>query len=250
MIKDKFIPLIGICSIILLWILVSSLGIANNNLFPDITSVIKRIISTNFATQILPNTWATLYRTLVGFAISSVFAIPAGLLIGSQNFLQKALNPVVDFFRSLPGTAMFPLFLLIFGIGDGSKIAISIFISFWIILINTIYGVVYSSSLRRLVAQSLGASRWRLFIDVTLMDALPHIMAGLKNGLSLSLIAVVVSEMFIGSSLGLGQMIYNSYLTYESSDLYAWLIITGVLGFILSKIFVISDKKFLHWAGK
>jgi NitT/TauT family transport system permease protein len=250
MIRNKLIPLIGILVVIILWIVIPALGVVDNTLFPIFLDVVKRLFDLFASNQVFSNVWGTIYRTLLGFIISSIIAIPIGLFIGSQKFWQKALNPIIDFFRFLPGTAMFPLFLLLFGIGDGSKIAISIFISFWIILINTIYGVIYSSQLRRLAAKSLGASPWRVFRDVTVMDALPYIMVGLKNGLSLSLIAVVVSEMFIGSSLGLGQMIYNSYLTYESSDLYAWLIITGILGFIINKIFVISDKKLLHWAGK
>ena len=250
MIKNKIISLVGIAVIILIWLVVPTLGVVNNSLFPSLVDVVKRLFALIISNQIWANVWGTLYRTFLGFIISSATAIPMGLFIGTQKFWQKALNPIIDFFRFLPGTAMFPLFLLLFGIGDGSKIAISIFISFWIILINTIYGVVYSSQLRRQAARSLGASGWVIFKDITIMDALPHIMVGLKNGLSLSLIAVVVSEMFIGSSFGLGQMIYNSYLTYESSDLYAWLIITGTLGFALNEIFVISDKKLLHWVGK
>lgn len=82
------------------------------------------------------------------------------------------------------------------------------------------------------------------------MDALPQIVIGLKVGLSLSLIAVVVSEMFIGSNTGLGQKIYDSYLTYEIAYLYAWLIVTGMAGYLLNKLFSLVERRVVHWMGR
>lgn len=250
MIKNKFTPFLGVLTVVIVWAIIPATNIVSKSLFPDILDVVGRLFKLMSSGLMWPNLWGTLYRTIIGFVISSVLAIPIGLFLGSKKAFRVAINPIVDFFRFLPGTAMFPLFLLMFGIGDGSKIAISIFISFWIILINTMHGVIYSSKTRQLAAQSLGANKQQIFWGVTLMDALPHIMTGLKNGLSLSLVAVVVSEMFIGSNIGLGQKIYDSYLTYESADLYAWLVVTGFLGFILSKTFILFDKKFLHWVDK
>jgi NitT/TauT family transport system permease protein len=145
---------------------------------------------------------------------------------------------------------MFPLFLLVFGIGDGSKIAISCFISFWVILVNSAYGSLHGSKIRLRVAESLKIDNWQLFSKIVFMDALPQIFIGLRIGLSLSLIAVVVSEMFIGSNIGLGQKIYDSYLTYETSYLYAWLIITGFTGYLLNKIFTRIERNTVHWVGK
>ena len=82
------------------------------------------------------------------------------------------------------------------------------------------------------------------------MEALPQIFVGLRTAISLSLIVIVVSEMFIGSSSGIGQKIYDSYLTYETVDLYAWLLIVGLIGYILNRFFVILEKKTLHWVGR
>jgi NitT/TauT family transport system permease protein len=119
-----------------------------------------------------------------------------------------------------------------------------------VILLSSIHGVLYVSWQRKLVAKSFGANKRNIFWDVTFREASPHIFSGLKMGISLSLIAVVVSEMFIGSSNGLGQKIYDSYLTYESIDLFSWLIVTGFVGFFINKIVSIFDRRFLHWANK
>jgi NitT/TauT family transport system permease protein len=139
---------------------------------------------------------------------------------------------------------------MIFGIGSLSKIAIAVFISFWVVLVNSAYGVIYSSKTRAKVSKSFGATPWQVFRDVTIKEALPQIFVGIKTAISLSLIVVVVSEMFIGSTTGLGQKIYDSYVTYESANLYAWLIVTGLLGYALNKLFGIFEKRTVHWVGK
>ncbi len=232
------------------WWLVGELKIIDVRLFPKITEVLESLRSLLITKQITINVLSTLYRTLVGFGIAVIFAVPLGMLMGSKQYIRLAINPLVDFFRSLPGTAMFPLFLLVFGIGDASKIAISAFMAFWIILINAYYGVLYSSHIRRMTARVFGANAWQIFRHVIFHEAMPSIITGLRSGLALALIAVVVSEMFIGSSSGLGQKIYEAFLTYEAKDLYAWLIITGIVGFVLSKTFFFIDWKWLHWVSK
>jgi NitT/TauT family transport system permease protein len=249
-IKSICLPISGSLCLIFIWWLINLFGFWDEKLFPNIQNVSSRFFELVFSGEIFYQVWPTLYRTILGFLIATFFGVPVGLFIGSNLVLKRMFFPVIDFFRSLPGTAMFPLFLLFFGIGDGSKIAISIFLSFWVILLSSIHGVLYVSWQRKLVAKSFGANKRNIFWDVTFREASPHIFSGLKMGISLSLIAVVVSEMFIGSSNGLGQKIYDSYLTYESIDLFSWLIVTGFVGFFINKIVSIFDRRFLHWANK
>ncbi len=236
--------------VILVWVLVSFLKLANPLFLPPFFDTINILFVMLKSGHIFLDLWATLYRTLIGFSIAIIFGVPLGLLFGYYLKLYKSFEVVIDFFRSLPGTALFPLFLLIFGIGDGSKIATATFVSLWIIIINSAYGVLYSSKLRQKTAIIFGANRFQIFCDIVIMDALPQVFVGLRTALSISLVVVVVSEMFIGSKLGLGQEIFVSYETYATTKLYAILIITGLLGYILNKIFVAFEKKMVHWAGK
>ena len=246
-IKNSFF---GLAVVLLIWWIISALKIANPILLPPPDNTLMKFFALLFSAKAFPDIWATLYRTVLGFATASILGVVVGLIIGKYASIYKMFEIVIDFFRSLPATAMFPLFLLIFGIGSGSKIAIAFFISFWVVLLNSSYGVIHSSQTRTRVAKSLGATDWQIFRDITVMEALPQIIVGLRTAISLSLIGVVASEMLIGSDLGIGQKIYDSYLTYETVNLYAWLLIVGLVGYFLNKLFVIFEKRTLHWVGK
>lgn len=248
--SDKYLVWIGPVVLILIWIMISNLHIASSTLLPSLSATLKKLYEIIVTGTLFPNLSATIARTLVGFVLSVILGVPIGVYLGANPKVYKMFDGVIEFFGSLPGTAMFPLFLLAFGIGNGSKIAIAWFISFWIVLVNSAYGVLHGSKTRLRVAQSLKASNWQILYRVIFMDALPQIFIGLRVGLSLSLIAVVVSEMFIGSNTGLGQKIYDSYLTYEISYLYAWLIITGITGYFLNKLFISFERKAVHWVGR
>ena len=244
------LSIFGPVIVLAIWWLVTELNLVDPILLPRLDDTLGKFFSLLISAKAFPDLWATVYRTILGFGIASFFGIIAGLVVGKYAGIYKTFEIVIDFFRSLPATAMFPLFLLIFGIGSASKIAIAVFISFWVVLLNSAYGVIHSSKTRTKVAKSLGATDWQIFKDITVMEALPQIVVGLKTAISLSLIVVVVSEMFIGSSSGLGQKIYDSYLTYETVNLYAWLLIVGLVGYILNKFFVLFEKRTLHWAGR
>lgn len=247
---EKYYIWIGPIAVLLLWLIISSTHIASPTLLPGVTDTFKKLYQIIISGAVFPNLGATLMRTFVGFILSVIMGVPIGVFLGAHPKIYRMFEMVIDFFRSLPGTAMFPLFLLAFGIGDGSKIAIAWFISFWIILVNSAYGVIQGSRMRLRVAQSFKATHWQTLSRVVFMDALPQVFIGLKVGLSLSLIAVVVSEMFIGSNTGLGQKIYDSYLTYEIPYLYAWLIVTGVAGYLLNKLFTLFENRIIHWVGR
>lgn len=244
------LSIFGPVIVLAIWWLVTELNLVDPILLPRLDDTLGKFFSLLISAKAFPDLWATVYRTILGFGIASFFGIIAGLIVGKYAGIYKTFEIVIDFFRSLPATAMFPLFLLIFGIGSASKIAIAVFISFWVVLLNSAYGVIHSSKTRTKVAKSLGATDWQIFKDITVMEALPQIVVGLKTAISLSLIVVVVSEMFIGSSSGLGQKIYDSYLTYETVNLYAWLLIVGLVGYILNKFFVLFEKRTLHWVGR
>jgi ABC-type nitrate/sulfonate/bicarbonate transport system permease component len=247
---ERFTIWIGPLLLLLAWITVSSAHVVSPTLLPGIVSTFAKLYGIVLDGSLFPNLGSTLMRAVVGFMLSVALGVPIGVYLGAHPRIYRMFDSVIEFFRSLPGTAMFPLFLLAFGIGDGSKIAIAWFISFWIILVNSAYGVLQGSKTRTKVAESLRATPWQTLSRVIFMDALPQIFIGLRIGLSLSLIAVVVSEMFIGSNTGLGQKIYDSYLTYEISYLYAWLIVTGIVGYILNTLFAAVEHKTIHWVGK
>jgi NitT/TauT family transport system permease protein len=116
-------------------------------------------------------------------------------------------------------------------------------------MVNTIYGVRNASIMRRRVAASFGAGYWIIFWKVTLFDALPTIVAGIRTAISLGLIVVMVTEMWMGTERGLGQKIYEWGLMYRVPEMYAAIILAGGLGYCLNKIFVLFESRFIHWRG-
>ena len=131
--------------------------------------------------------------------IAAVIAIPLGIFLGASERLYRSVEFVIDFFRSTPASAMFPLFLVLFGVGDETKISVAAFGAALVILFNVAYGVMNARKTRLLAAKVMGASRLRVLIDVMLLESLPQTFVGLRNGVSLALVIVVVAEMFIGS---------------------------------------------------
>ncbi|MFZ2299684.1 MAG: ABC transporter permease subunit [Candidatus Moraniibacteriota bacterium] len=198
----------------------------------------------------LSDIWHTLYRVLIGFGIAIIIGVPLGLLMGFSSKVYNALEFTVEFFRGIPTTALFPLFLLVFGIGDEAKFAVTAWGAGLVILINSMYGVHLGKELRVRVAKTMKIKGLKLFGKVVFPEALPQIFSGFRVAISLSLVLVVVTEMFIGTEAGLGKRIINAQLVYQTADMYAAIIMTGVIGFILNKIMMFTENRVVHWKGK
>ena len=192
----------------------------------------------------------TVYRTAASTAIAAVIAIPLGIVLGSSEKLYRSLEFVIDFFRSTPASAMFPLFLVLFGVGDETKISVAAFGAILVILFNVAYGVMNARKTRLLAAKVMGASRLRVLFDVMLLESLPQTFVGLRNGVSLALVIIVVAEMFIGSQDGLGHSVFEAQQLFEMPRMYAAIFAAGALGYGLNLMFLLIERQFVHWSGK
>ena len=190
------------------WYLLGVTGIMNEIYFPRLEAV---VISLWFELQHI-ETWThigfTIYRTLIAFGLASFFGVGLGLVLGIFPKIGKALDYIIDFFRSLPAPALFPVSLLLFGVGEMAGIMVAAFMIFWIILVYTISGIEQSKPIRTQVAEVFRASQWQRIGYVTLPESLPAIMTGLRISLPLSLMLIVVAEMFLGGANGLGQKLF------------------------------------------
>lgn len=173
--------------------------------------------------------FGTLNRTLISFAIAAAIGVPVGIVLGSDPRIYGALEFAIDFFRSSPATAMFPLFLLIFGTGEESKIGVAAFSAWLVIVFNVAYGVINARPTRVLAARVMGASRLRIFRDVMFFESLPQTCIGLRLGVSYALVVIIVAEMFIGSANGMGRRIIDAQQVFDVRQMYASIIATGCL---------------------
>jgi ABC-type nitrate/sulfonate/bicarbonate transport system permease component len=233
---------------IMIWFFLTENQIVDKLFIPCPTTVFKTAKDLLMDSQFWINMGNTLWRMMAGFFLAAIAAIPIGITLGSMNHLYAYSEFLLDFTRSIPATALYPLFLLSLGIGDKSKIAIVVFACFFVILINSIYGVWNAPKTRVVMAQTFRASRLQIFSKIILLDALPEIFAGLRNALSIALIMTVVAEMFIGTNSGLGFLIMNAKMAYNTAAMYAVIIILGALGYISSRLLLGIEKKIIHWS--
>ncbi len=234
-----------------LWQLITVFQWINPLFLPTPLETANTLYSQLVATgELWPDIFATLYRTLVAFILAAIAGICIGLVLGYSKLVHSSMGTAVDFARSIPATALFPLFLLFFGIGDEAKIAVGVWAASLIIMVNTAYGVRHANKVRQMVARAYKLPQLETFKKLILPEAAPHIAAGLRIALSLTLIVVIVTEMFIGTSVGLGHRIIDAQLVYRVPEMYAAIIMAGILGYLLNHVFQIIERKTIHWSGR
>jgi len=241
---------IGPLLIFAVWWLAAAGQWISPKLLPDPISTIATLWGSLADGSIAADFFGTLNRTLISFAIAAAIGVPVGIVLGSDPRIYGALEFAIDFFRSTPATAMFPLFLLIFGTGEGSKIGVAAFSAWLVIVFNVAYGVINARPTRVLAARVMGASRLRIFRDVMFFESLPQTCIGLRLGVSYALVVIIVAEMFIGSANGMGRRIIDAQQVFDLRQMYASIIATGCLGYGLNAAFLALERRFVRWSGK
>lgn len=235
---------------VFLWWFVAWLKLVDPVLLPSPQASAKAIWDGFVGGNLLKDFLITIRRTLLAFGIAVVICVPLGLMLGSSTRLYRSFEFVIDFFRSTPASALFPLFLVILGVGESTKIAVAAFGAGLLILFNTAYGVMNARKTRQAAARVMGASPLRVMMGVTLMESLPQTFVGMRSGVSFSLVIVIVAEMFIGSTDGLGQRVINAQMIFNMPEMYATIFGAGVLGYGLNLVFILIEGRFIHWGGK
>lgn len=240
---------IGPLIFVVVWHVASSLGPSPDVLVPGPDETFGALVDLFMHDHIMRDVWATTVRILVSFVLAVLIGLPLGLVLGSSNRLYHSFAFVIDFFRSMPATAIFPVFLLTFGVTDASKIAVAAFAGALVILFNTAYGVMNASTVRVLVAKVMGASMFKRFTSVLFWESLPQTFVGFRTSLNFCLIIIVVTEMFVGTTVGLGRRIVDFQIIYKVDAMYATIIITGILGYLLNIAFAHLQRRVVHWKG-
>jgi NitT/TauT family transport system permease protein len=248
--RDRLLPIVGPLILIGLWWLTSATGILNAKLVPAPGPTLVTTWNALLHGTMLHDLVQTLIRVLYAFAFAAGIGVPLGILIGANERVYRSIEFLVDFFRSTPSTAMFPLFMLMFGLGEEGKIALAAFAAFLIIVFNVAYGVLHARKTRILAARSMGASSLRIFSDIIFLETLPQTFVGLRAGVSVALVVVVVAEMFIGGVDGMGHRIMEDQYSYNLKDMYGSLIVSGAFGYGLNYLFLLIERHFVHWAGR
>jgi ABC-type nitrate/sulfonate/bicarbonate transport system permease component len=241
-----WVGLAGVLSVMAIVELVTRVGILPERWFPPVTMI--------FATLwgMLPSggLWVEVGRTLqgwgIGLGIAALVAIPAGMFIGLAEPVYRALRAVIEFLRPIPSVALIPAAVLIFGLGTEMKVFLVAFASFWPILLQAIYGVQDVDPRVKETAQAYGLGPFARFWRIILPSTLAYVATGLRIASAVALILAVTAELVVGAR-GLGRAIAVAQTSARIPEMYALIVVTGTLGWLLNTAFQKVEARVLHW---
>jgi len=232
----------------LLWEIAPRAGWINALFFPPLSRVLAVLWEMVVSGQLVDHIGISLQRAAIGFALAVVIAVPLGFLMGRYPVFEKASDFLVQTLRNTSQFALLPVFILVLGIGEASKIAITFYAAVFFLLINTIVGVKSVDPLLIKAARSMGTSDWDLFKKVIFPSAIPSIVAGARLGVKTSLFSVIAAEMLAAQS-GIGYLIQNSSLMLETDRMYAGILTLTIVGLVLNYLLVAGERHATHWRG-
>lgn len=188
------------------------------------------------------------FRIFSGWLLGIVSAVPIGLLIGQFSTVRRIFEPFINFFRFIPAIGFLTLFLMWFGVGEESKIAIIIYATMFPIIINTIAGVIGINATTIQVALSQGATPAQIFFTVTVPASVPHIFTGVRLGLSGAIISIVAAEM-LAAQKGIGYLIYTSRLYFRTDWIFVGILTLGLTGYFSDRLLRFFGKTVLKRFG-
>ncbi|HUO65487.1 MAG TPA: ABC transporter permease [Terriglobales bacterium] len=215
--------------LLVLWQLVVQTGKLSELFLPAPLSVLSSMWEMTRSGQLPWAVLVSLNRVVQGFVYGAVAGVVLGLLAGAVRWIEDVLDPWVAAVYPIPKSALFPLFLLWFGLGDASKIATIAIGVLFLVLVNTITGVKSINPVLLKAAQDLGASRLQVFTKVILPGALPNIFTGLRLGAGMALILVFITEIE-ATKAGLGFLLWEAFQLLDTTKVFAGVVTFGLLG--------------------
>jgi ABC-type nitrate/sulfonate/bicarbonate transport system permease component len=245
----KVYTLITIAMVFLFWFIITFLGLVSPLILPSPYATFAELLRLFVTGEIAPDVLMTLWRLFLSMFAAILIGVPTGLVMGYFDRIYYSLEFLVDFARSIPAPALIPLFMLLFGVGDLAKVAIVVFAIAFLIQINTMYGVKNVKKMRIVAAKTMKATKMHLFTKIILPESLPYVFAGLRITISKALTMVIVIEM-IGTGIGLGKRIMDAQLVHNTPQLYAAILISGIIGYLINKMFEKAESKIVYWSGE
>ncbi len=234
-------------TILVVWEVTAQAGWLSRLFFPAPSEILRTLVRLMVSGELPRHMAISLQRITLGFAAGAIPGIMAGLAMGWSRSTRLLLDPLVGALYPLPRLALFPLIMIIFGIGEASKVVTIAIGVFFPALINAMAGVRGIHEGYFEVARSYGARPWKVFRRVVLPGSMPMVLAGLRLSLGLSLLLVIGVE-FISSRTGLGAFLWLAWETFRTEYVYAGLFVSAMLGATFAYILRLAEHRLLPWA--
>jgi ABC-type nitrate/sulfonate/bicarbonate transport system permease component len=214
--------------------------------YPPLETIVEAFEDTwlfeRFGSDVVPS----LRRLFAGYALAVAVGVGVGALLGRIPTLHRAFNPLVQFGRAIPATALVPVGIVLLGIGDAPKIYLIAFVSLFPILLNTIDGVRSVEPGIEDVARSFRLTRTQRVLAVQLPSAAPQVVSGMRIALGIAFIMMVVSEMVAATS-GIGFLTLTAQQSLAVPEMWSGMILLGLLGAVINYVFVVCERRLLRW---
>ena len=244
--RDRLIGILSPLLLLLLWEIAARARLIDTRFFPAPSTILQTLVALMHSGVLWANTWASLQRLFWGFLLGGIPALVLGVVMGLSRPLRAAIDPLIAATYPIPKSAIFPLILLIFGLGEASKIVMVAIGMFFPICINAVAGVLEINKIYLDVGKNFQASRWQMFRSIALPGALPFIMSGVKLGVGMGLILISIAEM-IGATSGLGFMIWNAWEILSVETMYVGLLMIAMIGYLFSLILDELERWIIPW---
>jgi NitT/TauT family transport system permease protein len=240
---------VGAAAVAFCYQLVHWSNVVDPRVLPSVTTVLAEMgrlaLNPEFHLAVLQ----TLWPALLGLTGACLVGIPVGLLLGISRLADRMSRLLIDIMRSLPGTALIPVFIVTVGQGDVMKVLLVIYIGVWPILFNTVYGI---TSVDRVAIESALSCRVRgpaLWRRVMLPSAAPLIATGIRYSLPISVVIVIAEELVVGSPEGIGGflLMQQTNVVWRPEVIYAVLLMAGVVGFLLNIVMDALCERYVGW---
>ena len=231
---------------VLIWELAPQLGLVEKTFLPPFSEVMRAWWDLLVTGELWRHFQASILRSLFGFIFALVVAIPLGLIIGWYPLARDLLTPILELFRNTAALALLPVFILILGIGEVSKISIVLFACTWPVLLNTISAVKNVDPLLIKSARSMNISSFKLFYKVILPASVPTIFTGIRMAGTGAILVLIAAEM-IGAKAGLGYFITYAQYNFLIAEMYAGIITISILGLLINYGLSSAERYFSRW---
>ncbi len=217
--------------LLVLWEIIVDVHLLDRRFFPAPSSIVDTFKDLLVSKELLIDVKDTLVRVLVGLVMGTVPGLLLGAAMGLSAPVRAFFKPMVAALFPIPKTAILPLIMLIFGLGEMSKyVSVAIGVVF-LVLINTMAGVINIEQIYLDVGKNFGANRWQFFRTIAIPGAMPSIFTGFHISVNVCLLIIVTVE-FVGAKTGIGYLIWKSWQTFSIETLYVGLVTTAFLGFL------------------
>jgi NitT/TauT family transport system permease protein len=243
---------LAICTpvvLLVLWELATAVGWLDARFFPPPSRIARAGQALVSSGELWTHVGASLYRIVVGFAIGTAIGVPVGLALGAFRVLRVMFDPILSALYVIPKIAILPLIMLLFGLGEGSKVAIVALATFFVVAINSLAGVRQVEPILIEAGRNFGARGFQMFRHVIFPGALPAIFTGLRLGAGTALLVIIAAE-FVAANEGIGYLIWRSWTTLVTENMFVGFVVIAGLGMLSTWLLHRAGRLVMPWQAE